>query len=369
VNHAGPSTEPAHHDVDAVPREARGIQGLAAGIVTRTAANTVDFIAVVCVLTAGYAAWFAVLFLVRPAHFRPPRPSLGVVLICGGVVLFAYFTASWATIGRTYGDHLLGLRVVDSRGARLRWRGALARAALCVAFPIGLFWSVVSARSRSVQDVVLRTAVVYDWAVGEPTPSPGSSSPGEGSTPVRTYVRAEQTAEEARDVADDTLQVFVAAFGDQKQAAAALQDFRAMDREGSIDLIDAVVVVRDAEGKVTFEETADPSGKRWAKRGAIAGGLVGLLFPPSIIAGAVVGGVGGGIWGKVRDKGFKDDDLKAIGDSLEPGTSAIIAIAEDRVVQRLVRGLEGYQRIAQHAVSAEAAALIEAEVDSDATPS
>src|SRR4051794_40016882 len=109
-----------------------------------------------------------------------------------------------------------------------------------------------------------------------------------------TYLSAHHSTQEARAVADDTIQVFVAAFDNEAQAGVALKDFRAMDRDGSIELIDAVVLVRDAEGKVTFEETADPSGKRWAKRGAIAGGLVGLLFPPSIIAGAVVGAAGGG---------------------------------------------------------------------------
>ena len=95
---------------------------------------------------------------------------------------------------------------------------------------------------------------------------------------------------------DKPVEVFVAAFGNETQAGVALKDFRAMDREGSIDLIDAVVLVHGTDGKVRFEETADPSGKKWAKRGAIAGGLVGLIFPPSIIAGALIGGAGGGVW-------------------------------------------------------------------------
>ena len=168
-------------------------------------------------------------------------------------------------------------------------------------------------------------------------------------------------------MADNSIQVFVAAFDNEKQAGEALKDFRAMEREGSIDLIDAAVIVRRSDGKVTFEETADPSGKKWAKRGAIAGGLVGLIFPPSILASALVGGAGGGIWGKIRDKGFADEDLRAAGESLEPGTSAIIAIAEDRVIERLQRGLEGYQNLARHAVSAEAAATIVAEVERESS--
>jgi|SRR5437588_170643 len=166
-------------------------------------------------------------------------------------------------------------------------------------------------------------------------------------------------------MATSTLEVFVAAFGSEDEAGAALKDFKAMDREGSIELIDAAVIVHKADGKVHFEETADPSGKKWAKRGAIAGGLVGLIFPPSIIGAAAVGAAGGGIWGKVRDKGFSDEELRQVGESIPPGGSAIIAVAEDRVVERLQSGIEGYRKISRHALSADASARLIAEVEDE----
>src|SRR5215211_4240677 len=146
-------------------------------------------------------------------------------------------------------------------------------------------------------------------------------------------------------MSENPIQVFIAKFGDEVTAKQSLKDFQSMDREGSIELIDAAVIVHGADGKVRFEETADPSGKKWAKRGAIAGGLVGLIFPPTILATAAVGAAGGGVWGKIRDKGFSDDDLRRIGESIPPGSSAIIAVAEDRVVENLERGIAGYQKI------------------------
>jgi uncharacterized membrane protein len=145
------------------------------------------------------------------------------------------------------------------------------------------------------------------------------------------------------------VQVFVSAFGDEEQASVALRDFRTMHRLGSIDLIDAAAIVHTADGKVKFEETADPGGREWAKRGAIARGLVGPIFSPSILTTAAVGAVGGVVWAKIRDEGIADSDLRAIGASLEPGTSAVIVIAEDRVIEQLLRDIRVYERLAQHA--------------------
>jgi hypothetical protein len=35
------------------------------------------------------------------------------------------------------------------------------RAVLCVIFPVGLLWVLVSQENRSAQDLVLRTSVIY----------------------------------------------------------------------------------------------------------------------------------------------------------------------------------------------------------------
>jgi uncharacterized membrane protein len=182
---------------------------------------------------------------------------------------------------------------------------------------------------------------------------------------------AATTQEAESSMTDSTIEIFIAAYGTEQGAKEALKDFKAAEHSGAIDLIDGAVIVHTAEGKVKFEETADPNGKKWAKRGVVAGAVVGIIFPPSIIASAAVAGGAGALWGKIRDKGFKDEDLKEIGESLPPGSSAIIAVAEDRMLEQLERGLAGYERIAKHAVSAEGAEVIVADVgdESEGAPS
>jgi uncharacterized RDD family membrane protein YckC len=159
-----PATETVDHRLSAIPPAARGLQGRRAGLVSRLLANTVDFCIVALVVAAGYAGASALRFLWNSRTFTFPAPGFGVLVIVGGVVMGLYLAACWTATGRTYGDHLLGLRVVNWRGRRLRPVGALLRAVLCVLFPIGLFWIALSRENRSLQDVLLRSSVVYDWS-------------------------------------------------------------------------------------------------------------------------------------------------------------------------------------------------------------
>ena len=57
----------------------------------------------------------------------------------------------------------MGLRVVNSRGVTLSWLKALVRSCFCVLFPFGLLWVLINSGNRSLQDLVLRTSVIYDW--------------------------------------------------------------------------------------------------------------------------------------------------------------------------------------------------------------
>lgn len=150
--------------VSTVPTAARPYQGQRAGIVTRVVANLIDVVVVVIVLAAGYVGWTSWQFLRNPRGFSfPSPPGLVTVILIALWIQGTYFALAWATSGRTYGDHVMGLRVVNIKGRRMRIWGACVRAAACVLLPIGLFWIVVSRSNRSLQDVALRSSVIYDW--------------------------------------------------------------------------------------------------------------------------------------------------------------------------------------------------------------
>jgi uncharacterized RDD family membrane protein YckC len=148
----------------ALPSGAREFQGERAGIVSRGLAAGID-LGVVVVLVLGFVAARSVwtYFFSDDTPLRMRWPSrLGLSSI-GGLLLALYLATGWARNGRTAGKRVLGLALVRARGGRVSASIAVVRAVLYVVFPIGFLWCSVSRSRRSVQDLVLGTAVVYDW--------------------------------------------------------------------------------------------------------------------------------------------------------------------------------------------------------------
>jgi uncharacterized RDD family membrane protein YckC len=152
------------HELSAIPREARSLQGQRAGVVTRLAAAAVDAVVVFVALLIVYLGYAGLRFLLDPRNFSFPDAQLFTGLLTCAVLLGCYLTVAWTIGGRTYGNLLLGLRLVGAGGGRIGPVRAAVRAAFCVVLPIGLLWIAIDRRSRSVQDLVLHTAVVYDWS-------------------------------------------------------------------------------------------------------------------------------------------------------------------------------------------------------------
>ena len=151
--------------IDPIPQEARAFQGHRAGLVTRVAAACIDIGVVVIGLMVAYLGFVAVVVVLPPGGFEVLVPPLWLPLVAGPVVTVLYLTVGWHRGGRTYGCHVMGLRVVSRRGEDPQLPTALLRAAFNVAFPLGLGWVVISRQNRSIQDVVLGTSVIYDWDV------------------------------------------------------------------------------------------------------------------------------------------------------------------------------------------------------------
>jgi uncharacterized RDD family membrane protein YckC len=146
------------------------MQGRRAGVASRFLADGIDLIVIIASVAGVYLAFAGFKFLVRPRAFTWPEPSALNLGTLAWIMLIAYLTIGWAVTGRTFGKTVLGLRVVKADGSPLRLWRAFVRALLCAAFPIGLFWSAVNHRNASVQDLIVRTTVVYDW---EPRLPPG----------------------------------------------------------------------------------------------------------------------------------------------------------------------------------------------------
>ncbi|HEX5016621.1 MAG TPA: DUF1269 domain-containing protein [Actinomycetes bacterium] len=127
--------------------------------------------------------------------------------------------------------------------------------------------------------------------------------------------------------------IYIGTYPDETAARVDYDVVKALHAVDAVGSFDAAVVTKDDKGKihVNKDETATRAGG-WI--GVGVGALVGILFPPAILASAAVGGVIGGVTGHLW-KGMSRADVKELGDTIDAGEAALVVIGELTVSEAL----------------------------------
>jgi uncharacterized membrane protein len=142
------------------------------------------------------------------------------------------------------------------------------------------------------------------------------------------------------DKSDVPVQLIVAAFNDEDAANEALKALKEAKKEKLIAIKDAAVLYRDDKDKLHIKEQGDLTGGQGALFGGALGLTLGILAGPGALLAGAAGAAIGGLAAKLIDSGFDNDRLKAIGESLKPGTSAIVALVEHTWVDELEKQMQ-----------------------------
>jgi uncharacterized membrane protein len=141
----------------------------------------------------------------------------------------------------------------------------------------------------------------------------------------------------------------VIGFDSPEQADSVLLTLAKLQKEYLVDLEDAVVAIRDRDGKVHLKQSIDLTvlgASSGLLSGSLWGGLVGLLFlhPLAGLAiGSLVGAGTGALSGSLADYGINDDFIRSLASTIPPESSALFVLVRKAQPEKLLAELAGLQ--------------------------
>lgn len=116
-----------------------------------------------------------------------------------------------------------------------------------------------------------------------------------------------------------------------------------LDAKKQLVLEDAVLIVKNADGKTTVTETKDPQAATSAFSGAMWAGLIGLILggPVGWVAGLAAGAGAGAVAAKVIDLGVSDEWVTWFRGAVTPDSATVALLVsnlnEDALVSEAQR--------------------------------
>lgn len=162
-------------------------------------------------------------------------------------------------------------------------------------------------------------------------------------------------------------ELIVIGYDSQFQAEEVRLKLLKLQKDYLIDLEDAVVAVKDQDGKVKLNQVY-----KLTQAGAVGGGfwgaLVGMLFLNPLL-GAAVGAGAGAISGALTDVGINDDFMKKLAANFTPGSSALFVLVRKVTPDKVLVELEGAGgKIIQTSLSHDDEAKLQVALDASKIP-
>jgi uncharacterized membrane protein len=138
----------------------------------------------------------------------------------------------------------------------------------------------------------------------------------------------------------DVSTLVVIGYDDEYKALEARLALVKLQREYLIDLEDAVVAVKNNDGKVKLHQAVNLTGA-----GAVSGGfwgtLIGLIFLNPLL-GAAVGASAGAVSGALSDIGIDDNFMKQVSEQIQAGHSALFILVRKATPEKVLPEIQQY---------------------------
>jgi uncharacterized membrane protein len=132
-----------------------------------------------------------------------------------------------------------------------------------------------------------------------------------------------------------------------------------LQKDYLIDLEDAVVAVKDDNGKIRLNQPVNLTAAG-AVSGGLWGSLIGLLFLNPLL-GAAVGAGAGAVTGALTDLGINDKFMRELAEGLQPGSSVLFLLVRKATPDKVLPEIQSYGgKILQTSLSHEDEAKLQA---------
>jgi uncharacterized membrane protein len=129
------------------------------------------------------------------------------------------------------------------------------------------------------------------------------------------------------------------AFPTEEKAEDVRHKLLDLQKEYLIELEDAVIAVKQPNGRVKLNQLFHPAAAG-AATGSFWGLLIGLIFMMPL-AGVAIGAASGALGGALADVGINDQFMKDAAESLQAGNAALFLLIRKMTTDKVLADLQG----------------------------